>query len=501
MKKLIFTFLVSFLFFNITAQVDRELVLVEIATGTWCGFCQGAAMGADDLHENGDPVAIIENHNGDSFSNSDSDGRNSYYGISGYPTAKFDGSYGQYVGGSGSQSMYNNYLPIVQARMGIQTSFIIEIGGGGNEDGEYELTVTVEKVGEYDNADLTLRLALTESHIPFNWLGQTEVNFVNRVMLPDHYGTDFVLEDVGDNEAIELDFTFNNSWDIEECEIVAFIQDDVSKEVLHSAKIMILDLGDPVPTFAAGFFATPQVACEAPAVIDFYDDCIGEPNQWMWSFPGGIPETSLEEDPTVVYTEVGSYDVQLIVTDGTDWDTLFIENYITVNNLPEVSWEEVPELCNEDWEPHELTEGQPEGGIYSGEHIIEGLYFDSDGLEAGSYTVTYTFADDDGCENSADYEVMVVNCVGMGENEAVGLDFYPNPTSGMINITLTATQFNNADIRVIDAVGKEVYRQNGVNVNGTFTTSIDLGSQPQGIYFIVVNGDEQRITKKVFVRH
>jgi len=91
--------------------------------------------------------------------------------------------------------------------------------------------------------------------------------------------------------------------------------------------------------------------------------------------------------------------------------------------------------------------------------------------------------------------------VGIGENEAVGLEFYPNPTTGMVNITLTATQFNNADIRIIDAVGKEVYRQNGVNVNGTYTTSIDLGSEPQGIYFLVVNGDQQRITKKLFVRH
>ncbi|MEA3444251.1 MAG: hypothetical protein U9R19_05930, partial [Bacteroidota bacterium] len=29
--------------------VDRNLVLYEINTGTWCGYCPGAAMGADDL--------------------------------------------------------------------------------------------------------------------------------------------------------------------------------------------------------------------------------------------------------------------------------------------------------------------------------------------------------------------------------------------------------------------------------------------------------------------
>jgi hypothetical protein len=47
-------------------------------------------MGADDLVANGHDVAIIENHNGDSYTNAASNARNSYYGISGYPTAVFD---------------------------------------------------------------------------------------------------------------------------------------------------------------------------------------------------------------------------------------------------------------------------------------------------------------------------------------------------------------------------------------------------------------------------
>ncbi len=76
-----------------------------------------------------------------------------------------------------------------------------------------------------------------------------------------------------------------------------------------------------------------------------------------------------------------------------------------------------------------------------------------------------------------------------------------NPTTGLVHLTLSAEQFSNADVRVIDAVGKEVYRQGGLNVNGTFKTSIDLSSQPQGIYFVTVSGENQRVSQKVFVRH
>lgn len=94
----------------ISQQVPREMVVLEIGTGTWCTYCPGAAMGADDLVENGHHVAVVENHNGDSYANAYSNARNSFYAITGYPTAIFDGVL-KVSGGSHSQSMYSTYLP------------------------------------------------------------------------------------------------------------------------------------------------------------------------------------------------------------------------------------------------------------------------------------------------------------------------------------------------------------------------------------------------------
>ena len=39
--------------FVMAQAVPREMVVMEIGTGTWCTYCPGAAMGADDLLENG----------------------------------------------------------------------------------------------------------------------------------------------------------------------------------------------------------------------------------------------------------------------------------------------------------------------------------------------------------------------------------------------------------------------------------------------------------------
>tara|TARA_B100001741_G_scaffold87902_1_gene71835 strand:- start:18808 stop:22215 length:3408 start_codon:yes stop_codon:yes gene_type:complete len=50
---------------------------------------------------------------------------------------------------------------------------------------------------------------------------------------------------------------------------------------------------------------------------------------WQWSFPGGTPSTSNLEDPVVVYSNPGTYDVTLKVTDAFGSSTQTIPNLIT----------------------------------------------------------------------------------------------------------------------------------------------------------------------------
>jgi PKD repeat protein len=46
--------------------------------------------------------------------------------------------------------------------------------------------------------------------------------------------------------------------------------------------------------------------------IQFTDESINFPTAWNWSFPGGNPSTSTDQNPTVVYNGVGPYNVTLI---------------------------------------------------------------------------------------------------------------------------------------------------------------------------------------------
>ncbi len=223
-----------------TYTTERDMVILEIGTGTWCGYCPGAAMGADDLIENGHDVAVIENHNGDDYANQYSNARNSYYGITGYPTAVFGGM-DYVVGGSATQSMYTTYLPFYEGREEIMTAFSLELFGGGVSRNEYNVTGTISKHAPAMNENVVFQLALTETNIPENWGGLNHVNFVTRLMTPDENGTAI---DVINNDYIEinLSFTIDPAWDVANCELVYFLQDNDTKEILQGGKVMVNEL-------------------------------------------------------------------------------------------------------------------------------------------------------------------------------------------------------------------------------------------------------------------
>lgn len=94
-----------------------------------------------------------------------------------------------------------------------------------------------------------------------------------------------------------------------------------------------------------GAFAIPGAA---PLSVDFTSDvtdvCVGgsvnftdlsvSATSWNWTFEGGTPATSTDQNPTVTYNTTGDFDVTLEVGDGTTTLTLSETDYISVTDIP-----------------------------------------------------------------------------------------------------------------------------------------------------------------------
>ena len=487
MKNFLFTvslvFAISIVFGQ---QVDRDKVIVEIGTGTWCQYCPGAAMGADDLVANGHPVAIIENHNGDNYANQYSNARNSYYSISGYPTTFFDGG-NSVVGGSYSSSMYSTFAPIVDNRAQVPSDFILELYGTSS-GAAYDMVVKIYKVAPYTGQDPVYHLTVTESDIQVTWQGQTHLNFINRQMIPDQNGT---AVSFADSDTVTLNLSFNmGGWALAHVEFVGFLQRNDTKEILQGMKVPAFFLPPPPLPPVADFAADVTETCEGYEV-QYSDLSTNVPTGWTWTFPGGTPETSNDKNPVVVYETEGVYDVTLVASNGAGSNQMMKAEYMDVSFTPEQ-----PAITVEDYE---LVSSATDGNQwYLNGDIIDGATAQTYApIDNGTYSLTVTQGT---CtsEYAEDYEVMWVGIAEQYANQVVKV--YPTPNQGQFTLEINTSTPDVLKMKVYDATNAIVYQQENIQVNGPFKNQFDLGQLPTGIYFMVLEGTTQHYFQKVVIQ-
>ncbi len=226
-----------------TYTLERQYVLLEIGTGTWCSACPSSAVGADDLIAKGHDVAIIEHHSSDDYTVPDSRARIDYLGITGFPTAFFDAHYIKSSSCS-SGSCYTEYLELYEVAKGIKSPITIALTKTETKTGVFNINVKVEKSEAVTESSLKLRVALTESHIAEAWPSGfapenqlKHVNFVNHGFYPNAEGTTI---DILNNTSVEHDFEIDaNKYKVDNCEVVVFIESDVDKYVYQTSKISL----------------------------------------------------------------------------------------------------------------------------------------------------------------------------------------------------------------------------------------------------------------------
>lgn len=91
----------------------------------------------------------------------------------------------------------------------------------------------------------------------------------------------------------------------------------------------------PGSTLNAAFTSNVSEICYG-GQVQYYDQSTGNITGWEWTFYGGTPATSTEQNPVVTYLYPGGYDVSLTVSDGTNQSTVQHMAWIQVYGDPEI---------------------------------------------------------------------------------------------------------------------------------------------------------------------
>lgn len=221
-------------------QIPKKLVLVEKWSGTWCYPCTGAARAMEQMDSENRQVALIsyqiekDETQKEKFETEEGISRAEYYGgVDSYPTTRFDGV-SIYKGGSMYGNIYPAIFPIYDEALSKMTSFDLSVISLDRENiTDFVSKVEVHKVASYDSDKLRLRFAIVEKMVPEMWNGMSELHYVQRDMYPDAAGTEVDFSK-GDKQVVEIAGKIDSQWQEKELEIICFLQDDATKEVLQT---------------------------------------------------------------------------------------------------------------------------------------------------------------------------------------------------------------------------------------------------------------------------
>jgi hypothetical protein len=368
-------------------------------------------------------------------------------------------------------------------------------------------------------------------------MGQDYINHCERLMLPGQNGTqlDFSTSNVLN---FSFDFSLDPEWELENCELVFWIQNFSSKEVQQTIKRSLSEFGGfPENDVAVKKIYSPITMCNTyfePGIevtnlgldnltnLDLVYQIDDEPEQtYNWS--GNIPYSQSEviNLPGIDYTVINSanFNIHLENPNG-QMDEFPYNNMLstTILEAENVSSPVTLVLKLDDFPEQTSWEVLNSGGtvLYSGGNYSDPGVFITETFDLGDidcYTFKIYDTEGDGLTATGLYKLMYETTIFQTGKEfgfmdevefGIGLTdmqeftaensilVFPNPVSGLLNIESS----NPIEMQLYDLNGKVILQQYISNVG----QQIDVSNLPDGIYYLRLNTSNGVEFRKIVVK-
>jgi hypothetical protein len=230
-------------------------------------------------------------------------------------------------------------------------------------------------------------------------------------------------------------------------------------------------------SFSNGFLACPGVA------LNLSNTSSGFPTpSYTWTSTGGVLSNVNAASPSITFSAPGTYVVTLTADNGT---TSVISKTITVTSPAMSLSASATNIC-------------PGGSVNLTASGVNSYTWQPGGINF--YMATYSPTQSqvftcygsqmNGCQATATIAVIVDACTGI--NEVSGdprFNIYPNPAKEALHIAYYSENTANVNLEVIDALGKQVLKQEFVFGKDKQNQSLNISTLANGVYFVKLKSD------------
>ncbi len=240
-----------------------------------------------------------------------------------------------------------------------------------------------------------------------------------------------------------------------------------------------------------------------PTLDDITGECSAEATFTPTTTDACAGEITGTTSDDLFYDQQGTYTIFWNFDDG-NGNSIDVEQNVIVEDvtIPTISCPENQEFTLLQGETVYTVSGDALNPVSADDNCgsfgVENDFTTTETLDAaefpvGTTTVTWTVMDDAGNTAICEFDIQVNAFVGISDLSEIGINIYPNPTTGLLNIKLPENT-ENTEIIITDVTGKIVHQDNILGQEATI--NLDVAT---GVYLIRLNFDEKSVISTIIV--